>query len=79
MDLRLPTPSTEGELVCSAKGCRRTAVHAVRWNNPSLHTPERRRVWLACPEHESFLRRHLDVRGFYLDTISVGDLGPQDG
>ncbi len=26
------------DLVCSAKGCRGTAVWAVRWNNPTIHT-----------------------------------------
>ena len=26
------------EHLCSAKGCRRTAGHAVIWRNPKLHT-----------------------------------------
>ena len=40
---------------CSAKGCREPAVHELRWNNPKLHTPERRKVWLACEDHRESL------------------------
>ncbi|MCU1432158.1 MAG: hypothetical protein JWP95_1263, partial [Actinotalea sp.] len=35
-------------LRCSRKGCGAPAVWALRWNNPRLHTPDRRKVWLAC-------------------------------
>jgi hypothetical protein len=34
------------------------------WNNPTLHTPDREKTWLACDEHREGLSRHLDVRGF---------------
>lgn len=67
------------ELVCSAKGCRATASWAVRWNNPTLHTPERRKVWLACDDHRPHLEEHLRVRGFWRDTIGVDELSPTDG
>ena len=33
--------------VCSAKGCQAVAVWDLQWNNPKLHTPERRKIWLA--------------------------------
>ena len=40
--------SDEADLVCSAKGCRKTAQWALLWNNPRLHTDDRRKTWLAC-------------------------------
>ncbi|MGH3322524.1 MAG: hypothetical protein ACRDN9_20580 [Streptosporangiaceae bacterium] len=55
-------------LICSSRGCQRPAVHAVLWNNPKLHTPERRKTWLACDEHEPTLRSFLSARGFYKET-----------
>jgi hypothetical protein len=51
---------------CSAKGCRQAAAWQVVWNNPKLHTPERRKVWLACDEHRQSLADFLDLRGFLL-------------
>lgn len=51
-------------VVCSAKGCRADAAFAVVWNNPSIHTPDREKVWHACPNHRESLAQHLDVRGF---------------
>jgi hypothetical protein len=51
-------------VVCSAKGCRATAVYAVVWNNPKIHTPEREKIWTACEEHRRSLSDFLDVRGF---------------
>lgn len=62
------------DLVCSARGCTAAAVHGLRWNNPRLHTPERRKVWLACEEHRAHLERFLTARGFWRDTVPVGEL-----
>ena len=56
------------QLVCSAKGCRRTATVALRWNNPRLHTVDRRKTWLACPDHERSLSDFLAARGFLRET-----------
>ena len=53
-----PTP------VCSAKGCRRDAVHVLVWNNPRLHTPDREKNWVACEEHLASLSDFLGRRGF---------------
>jgi len=53
-----------GSLVCSAKGCRAAPRWALRWNNPSLHDPQRRKTWLACDEHRQSLSEFLGVRGF---------------
>ncbi|KQY59349.1 acetone carboxylase [Aeromicrobium sp. Root495] len=60
------------ELICSSKGCSQPAQHRVEWNNPKIHTPDRRKTWLACSEHESTLRGFLDARGFYRETLPVG-------
>ncbi len=56
-------------MVCSAKGCRATATWAHLWNNPKLHTAERRKVWLACDEHRTSLGEFLSVRGFLVETV----------
>jgi hypothetical protein len=54
----------EPALTCSAKGCRQPAIWALRWNNPKLHPPERRKTWLACDTHRSTLGDFLAARGF---------------
>ncbi|GAB3263250.1 hypothetical protein GCM10027448_38160 [Nocardioides dilutus] len=56
--------------LCSAKGCQREAVWALLWNNPKLHTPERRKVWLACDDHRQSLSDFLGARGFLRDTVA---------
>lgn len=61
-------------LICSARSCGQDAVWAVRWNNPRLHTPERRKTWLACDTHRTTLEDHLSVRGFFRETLPVTDL-----
>jgi hypothetical protein len=58
-------------LICSAKGCANEAVHQVVWNNPKLHTPDRRKIWLACDDHEQSLRTFLDARDFYKETVPL--------
>ncbi|GAA0723638.1 acetone carboxylase [Dactylosporangium roseum] len=65
-------------LICSAKGCRAPAKWRLCWNNPKLHTPERRKVWLACDEHESSLRDFLARRAFLreVETIDGDTLEP---
>lgn len=54
---------------CSAKGCQAPAVWALRWNNPRLHTPDRRKTWLACDEHRSTLGDFLSARGFLREVV----------
>lgn len=53
---------------CSAKDCRARATWQLRWNNPKLHTPERRKIWLACEEHKQHLSDFLGARGFLKET-----------
>lgn len=62
------------ELVCSAKACRAVAVHALLWNNPSIHTATRNKVWLACDEHRDFLSEFLSLRGFLRSVVSVDEI-----
>lgn len=70
---------SEAEFVCSAKGCRAKATRAIRWNNPKLHDAERRKVWLACADHETTLTDFLSMRGFFREAVDVADLQPSDG
>ena len=54
--------------ICSAKGCQSEAVWDLLWNNPKLHTPDRRKVWLACDEHRQSLADFLAARQFLRDV-----------
>ena len=63
----------EDPLTCSAKGCTATAVWALLWNNPKLHTPDRRKTWLACDEHRGSLSEFLAARNFLQDVVPVED------
>ncbi|MBU4335172.1 MAG: hypothetical protein KJ548_01240 [Actinobacteria bacterium] len=67
-------PDTVGDLICSARRCGEVATHGLLWNNPKLHTPERRKVWLACPEHVEQLSEYLQVRSFLRDVVEVETL-----
>jgi hypothetical protein len=60
---------------CSARGCRATAAWALRWNNPRLHPPERRKTWLACAAHREELERLIGTRGFLREVIPCDQLG----
>ncbi|MCZ4125127.1 hypothetical protein [Streptomyces sp. H39-S7] len=59
--------------ICSAKGCRTTAAWVLAWNNPKLHTPDRRKTWLACDEHREHLSQFLDLRGFLKDVVPFAE------
>lgn len=75
----LGEPAADDVPLCSSKGCREPATWAHRWNNPRLHTPERRKVWLACAAHRETLADFLGSRGFLRDTVAVDALEPTDG
>lgn len=62
------------DLECSSRGCRAPATWGLLWNNPRIHTPERRKVWLACDDHRDHLERFLGRRGFLRDTVPVDGL-----
>jgi 3',5'-cyclic AMP phosphodiesterase CpdA len=63
-----------GDLVCSAKGCGEQAAWGLLWNNPRIHTPERRKVWLACDGHREHLEQFLGARSFWKQTVPVENL-----
>lgn len=56
---------------CSRKGCRAEAAWRLEWNNPKIHTPERRKTWLACPEHRDWLADYLRSRGLLQDVLPL--------
>lgn len=58
-------------LTCSARGCRAPAVWELRWNNPRLHTPDRRKTWLACSEHREQLADFLGARAFLREIVEI--------
>ncbi len=70
---------TEEELpaarVCSARGCQEPATWVLLWNNPKLHTPERRKGWLACEAHRGTLSDFLSARRFLRSVEPVSDEG----
>jgi hypothetical protein len=65
----------EGPPRCSAKGCTADAVWALVWNNPRLHTPDRRKTWVACDDHREHLSGFLAARGFLKETLPLDALG----
>lgn len=60
---------------CSARGCQADAVWSLLWNNPKLHTPERRKTWLACDEHRDTLGAFLSARQFLrgIEPLAAAD------
>ncbi len=66
-------------LVCSAKGCQDPAEWSLLWNNPKLHTPERRKSWLACAAHRTTLGDFLSARGFLRSVEPLSRSDPDEG
>ena len=66
-------------MICSAKACRREATWGLLWNNPRLHTVERRKVWLGCDEHRVSLSDFLSLRGFLKDVVPVDQIPADAG
>ena len=67
------TPSPPDQRVCSARGCRQTGVWELRWNNPRLHPPDRRKSWLACADHREPLSQFLGLRGFLREVVPLDE------
>jgi hypothetical protein len=57
--------------MCSRKGCREAAAWQLLWNNPKIHTPERRKAWAACSAHVDWLQDYLQVRGLWKETVAL--------
>jgi YD repeat-containing protein len=58
-------------MVCSARGCQQSAAYDLQWNNPKIHTPDRRKHWLACDEHRESLAQFLSARGFLKEVLPL--------
>jgi hypothetical protein len=69
--------SLDTALTCSAKGCTAPAAWALRWNNPKIHTPDRRKAWLACEDHRASLADFLTARNFLRETEAIADFVPE--
>lgn len=65
------SPASAPGAICARKACRAQASWQLLWNNPKIHTPERRKIWLACHEHRSWLEDYLQTRGLWKDTIEL--------
>ncbi|WP_458117102.1 hypothetical protein [Arthrobacter sp. D2-10] len=64
-------PAVSGGPKCSRKACGQNASWQLLWNNPRIHTPARRKVWLACPEHREWLQDYLATRGLWKQTLPL--------
>ncbi|WP_026552304.1 hypothetical protein [Arthrobacter sp. H20] len=64
--------------VCSRKACRLPAAWQLLWNNPKLHTPDRRKVWVACGEHRDWLEDYLQTRGLWKETLPLDSPATED-
>jgi len=71
--LSAPEHEPPGDLTCSARGCQAPATTDVRWNNPRIHTPDRRKHWLACPEHTPTLSAFLSARGMLREVVPLAE------
>ncbi|WP_296194925.1 hypothetical protein [uncultured Microbacterium sp.] len=58
---------------CSRAGCRERATAALRWRNPRIHSTDREKIWLACPEHVDYLREFLSSRSFPVAETALAD------
>lgn len=66
-----PLPVDPDGLRCSAKDCRARAAYDLQWNNPKIHTADRRKHWLACGDHRDTLSAFLTARGFLRDVSAL--------
>lgn len=64
-------PGPAAVATCSRKACRSEASWQLLWNNPKIHTPERRKIWLACNDHRDWLEDYLQTRGLWKETVEL--------
>ncbi|KAA9135091.1 hypothetical protein F6J84_07375 [Microbacterium caowuchunii] len=64
------------DATCSRAGCRDGAAWRIEWRNPRIHTPERRKTWVACDAHVDYLRGFLTSRSFPIDVSPLSDPEP---
>jgi hypothetical protein len=65
--------ASEEPATCSRAGCREPALWRIEWRNPKIHSPDRRKIWVACDAHRDFLRDYLAARDF---PVAVAPLTP---
>ncbi|BCW19150.1 hypothetical protein AB0N71_06365 [Pseudarthrobacter enclensis] len=65
------SPDIDAAAICSRKACRAGASWQLLWNNPKIHTPERRKTWLACDDHRGWLEDYLQTRGLWKETLPL--------
>lgn len=65
------SPAASDSAICSRKACRSGASWQLLWNNPKIHTPERRKTWLACEDHRGWLEDYLQTRGLWKETLPL--------
>ncbi|MFQ4148868.1 hypothetical protein AAGW05_09255 [Arthrobacter sp. LAPM80] len=70
-DTQGSAPDPQENPVCSRKGCRQPATMQLLWNNPKIHTAERRKIWLACPDHVGWLEDYLQSRSLWKETLPM--------
>ncbi|NUL45109.1 hypothetical protein F7P69_07860 [Cellulosimicrobium funkei] len=68
-------PGATDQQVCSRKGCGNPAAWRLEWNNPRIHTPDRRKTWLACEDHRGWLADYLQSRGLLRDVLPLASNG----
>lgn len=64
---------SEATAECSRAGCRDSAAWAILWRNPRIHTPDRRKTWVACDAHVGYLREFLAARDFPLEVRGLDE------
>jgi hypothetical protein len=47
------------------------ASYDLQWNNPKIHTTDRRKHWLACDDHRDSLAQFLSARGFLKEVLAL--------
>ncbi|HEY8699690.1 MAG TPA: hypothetical protein VIM08_01825 [Arthrobacter sp.] len=67
-------PAPAAAAICSRKACRSEASWQLLWNNPKIHTPERRKIWLACNAHRGWLEDYLQTRGLWKETVALAQV-----
>jgi hypothetical protein len=75
----IDSPDRPDPAVCSARGCHDAAHWVLAWNNPRLHTPDRRKTWVACDVHRETLSDFLTARGFLRDVTPQTPPPPPPG
>ncbi|WP_026818498.1 hypothetical protein [Arthrobacter castelli] len=68
-----PEATGPDRTICSRKACRAEAEWQLLWNNPKIHTPDRRKIWVACDEHAGWLQEFLTQRGLWKETLPLND------